>query len=216
MEIWLDTTDISTIEHAHSLEILYGVTTNPTLLADAKQVPEHVFQDILDRQIGPLAVQIAETTKEDMIRQAHYLYNFSSRIVIKVPACRDGYFVIEELAEAGIPVMATAIFEPQQAYLAMKLRAKYLAPYLGRIADEGKDPGHLLRLIQQMKATYGFESKLLAAGIRSLDYVTVALETNCDAITLPKKVYHQFLSAPPGTEKALEEFKRSESLQLLK
>lgn len=214
MEIWLDTTDLKTIEHAHSLEILYGVTTNPIILAEANQAPEHIFQEILDRQIGPLAVQIAETNRKDMLMQAKALYHFSSRIIIKVPACRDGYFVIEELSEQGLPVMATAIFEPHQAYLALKLRAKYLAPYLGRISEEGKDPGHLLRLIQQMKTTYGFEGQVIAAGVRSLDHFALALETNCDAITLSKSLYHQFLSAPAGTEKALEEFKRVELLTI--
>lgn len=214
MEIWLDTTDLKTIQHAHSLEILYGVTTNPILLAEANQEPHHLFQQILDKQIGPLAVQIAETDKEDMLRQAKELYRFSSRIIVKIPACRDGYFVIEELSEEGIPVMATTIFEAHQAYLAMKLRACYIAPYLGRIADGGKDPKALLELIQKMKQDYGFESKVLAAGIRSLDFFNMAIETGCSAITLPKKVYNEFISAPPGAEKALEDFKRVELLAL--
>ena len=214
MEIWLDTTDSKTIEHAHSLEILYGVTTNPILLAEATLAPLPIFQEILDKQIGPLAVQISETNKDDMLRQAKELYKFSSRIIVKVPACREGYFVIEELAEEGIPVMATTIFEPHQAYLAMKLRASYIAPYLGRIADGGKDPKTILQLIQKMKNDYGFESKILAAGIRSLDYFNLAAETGCNAITLPKKVYHEFISAPPGAEKALEDFKKVELLML--
>lgn len=214
MQIWLDTTDIKTIEHAHSLEILYGVTTNPILLAEANQVPKHLFKEILNKQIGPLAVQIAETTREEMLAEAKQLYHSSSRIIIKVPACREGYFVIEELAEEGIPVMATAIFEPHQAYLALKLRADYVAPYLGRIADEKKDPGQVLQLIQEMKGAYGFDGKIIAAGIRSLDHFSLALETRCEAITIPKKIYQQLLNAPPGTEKALEEFKRAELLMI--
>lgn len=214
MEIWLDTTDAKTIEHAHSLEILYGVTTNPILLAEANRAPLHIFQEILDKQIGPLAVQIAETNRNDMLTQARELYRFSSRIITKVPACREGYFVIEELAEEGIPVMATTIFEPHQAYLAMKLRACYIAPYLGRIADGGKDPRTILELIQKMKRDYGFESKVLAAGIRSLDHFNLAAETGCTAITLPKRVYNELIAAPPGAEKALEEFKKVELLAL--
>lgn len=210
MEIWLDTTDLKIIEHAHSLEILYGVTTNPILLAKANQAPEQLFQEILDRQIGPIAVQIAEDSKKQMLLAARALYDFSSRIIIKVPACREGYFVIEELSEEGIPVMATTIFEPHQAYLALKLGANYVAPYLGKIEEEEKDPGHLLKLIQEMKMSYGFEGKIIAAGIRSLEHVWLSLENKCEAITLPKTVYQKFLDAPPGTEKALEEFKKVE------
>lgn len=214
MEIWLDTTDLKTIEDAHALEILHGVTTNPILLADSKQDPEQLFQHILDRQIGPLAVQIAKTNAQEMIVQAKNLYDFSSRIIIKIPACRDGYFAMEELAEEGIPVMATTIFEPHQAYLSLKLQARYVAPYLGRVKDEGKDPKQLLNMIQQMKSAYGFEGKIIAAGIRSLDQLNLALETNCEAITLSKNIYEQFLSAPSGAEKALEEFKKAELLIL--
>lgn len=212
MEIWLDTTDLKTIEHAHSLDILYGVTTNPIILAEANQAEAPLFKEILVRQIGHLAVQIAETTKEDMLIQARSLHSFSSRIIIKVPACRDGYFVIEELSEAGISVMATAIFEPHQAFLSLKLGAAYVAPYIGRIEDEGKDPRCLLKLIHQMKATYGLDGKVIAAGIRTMEHVAIALESNCNAITLSKTVYEKFLSAPSGTEKALEQFKRVEHL----
>ena len=214
MEIWLDTTDLKPIEHAHSLEILYGVTTNPILLSEINQDPKQLFRDILNKQIGPLAVQISETNKHDMLTQAKELHKFSSRIIVKVPACREGYFVIEELAEEGIPVMATTIFEPHQAYLAMKLRACYIAPYLGRIADGGKGPKAVLELIQKMKSHYGFETKVLAAGIRSLDHFNIAAETGCNAVTLPKKIYNEFIAAPPGAEKALEDFKRVELLAL--
>lgn len=214
MEIWLDTTDLKSIEHAHSLEILYGVTTNPILLSEINQAPQQAFREILNKQIGPLAVQISETNKDDMLMQAKELHKFSSRIIVKVPACREGYFVIEELAEEGIPVMATTIFEPHQAYLAMKLRACYIAPYLGRIADGGKDPKAILELIQKMKNHYGFESKVLAAGIRTIDLFNLAAEAGCNAVTLPKKVYNEFISAPPGAEKALEDFKRFELLAL--
>ena len=203
MEIWLDTIDLAAIRHAHSLELLQGVTTNPLLLAEA---PESIFNDLLSNQEGPIAVQLTEKTRDKMLQQARQISKASSRFIVKVPACQEGYFVIEELAEEGIPVMATAIFEPTQAFLAFKLGAHYLAPYLGRVADENKDPSDLLRRIRAIKLAYEYEGNIIAAGIRSLEHIYLALEHSCEAITLPKKVYEQFISTPPSAERALEDF----------
>lgn len=203
MEIWLDTTDAATIQHAHKLELLHGITTNPLLLVNA---PEFIFQDLLKLQEGPVAIQVTGLTSDKMLLEARQIHEASSRFIVKVPACKEGYSVIEELVEEGIPVMATALFEPSQAFLSLKLGASYLAPYLGRIEDDNKDPAALLKMIMAMKNFYGYEGKIIAAGIRSLEHVYLALEYGCAAITLPKKIYDQILSTPPTAVKALENF----------
>lgn len=97
MQIWLDTIDVSTIRHAHSLKLLKGITTNPILLADAA---ESVFNDLLSQQEGPpVAIQLTERTRDKMLQQAHQINKASSRFIIKVPACQEGYFFIEELED---------------------------------------------------------------------------------------------------------------------
>ncbi|MFV0340602.1 MAG: transaldolase family protein [Parachlamydiaceae bacterium] len=202
MELWLDTVEIDSIRKAHQLEVLDGVTTNPTLLSQIKGPIEPHLQEILNAQESPLAIQV---TSSNFLEEAKALYRFSSRIIPKVPATAEGYAAIRELSEAGIPVMATAIFEPQQLYLALKLGATYAAFYYGRIEDAGKDPIYLLKCAKRFKSNEGFDGKLLAAGIRTLEQFTqVALE-GCDAITLPSKVFQDLLSTPSNAKKTLKE-----------
>lgn len=203
MELWLDTVDIETIQKAHKLEILDGVTTNPSLISQIKgPIDEHV-KNIINAQESPLAVQV---TTSNFIEEAKVFYRFSSRIIPKIPATNpEGYEAIRELSESGIPVMATTIFEPQQLYLSLKLGANYAAFYYGRIEDSGKNPLDLLKCAKQFKKNEGFEGKLLAAGIRTLEqFIQVALE-GCDAITIPARVFQELLSTPSIAKKALKE-----------
>lgn len=202
MELWLDTVEIDAIRKAHELEILDGVTTNPMILSQVKGSVEPHIQEILNAQESPLAIQV---TSSNFIEEAKALYRFSSRIIPKVPATSEGYAAIRELSEAGIPVMATAIFEPQQLYLALKLGATYAAFYYGRIEDAGKNPLDLLKCGKQFKTNEGFEGKLLAAGIRSIDQFTLVALEGCDAITLPSRVFQDLLSTPSVAKKALKE-----------
>lgn len=202
MELWLDTVELESIQKAHQLEILDGVTTNPPLLSQIKGPVEPQIQAILNAQESPLAIQV---TSSNFIEEAKALYRFSSRIIPKIPATSEGYVAIRELSEAGIPVMATAIFEPQQLYLALKLGATYAAFYYGRIEDSGKSPIDLLKCGKQFKNNEGFEGKLLAAGIRTLEQFTLVALEGCDAITIPSRVFQELLNTPSVAKKALKE-----------
>lgn len=208
MEIWLDTTDLKTIANAHELEILYGVTTNPSLLSTTPDRHEELLDAILNTQEGPVAVQVVGDSPYELLEQAHKLYKFSTRFIIKIPVAEESLPAMQILSEEGIPFMATAIFEPYQAYLALKLGAKYLAPYYGRIAEGGKDPLKILQAIMQIRKNYELDGKILVAGLKSLDQFSLCLEAGCEAATLKKPLYDEFIHTHPLTKKAQEEFKK--------
>lgn len=208
MEIWLDTTDLATIANAQSLQILHGVTTNPTLIAQSGKSRQQVIDELLNEQEGPVAVQVIALTSDEALQEARDLFAHSSRLIIKVPAAIEYYPVMHGLVLDGIPVMATALFEPYQAFLSLKLGASYLAPYLGRIADSGKDPADVLRKIEGIKKAYDYDGKVLAAGIRSIEHFNMTVDAGCEAITLPKKAYEMLLATHAGTEKALQDFRK--------
>lgn len=208
MELWLDTTDLDALASAHEMEILYGVTTNPSLIASCGEAPEEIFEKLLNVQEGPLAVQITAERSKEMLEQAESLTKFSSRIILKVPASREGWPVIQELSEEGLLVIATAIFVPYQAYLAFKLGAKYVAPYLGRIEEGGANPIETLKAIRQIQKAYSPDGKILAAGLRSLEQFSSVAELGCEAATLSKPLYDAFIATHPSTEKALKEFNK--------
>ena len=57
---------------------------------------------------------------------------------VKIPITKIGSEAAKELIAAKISVTFTACFESKQVILAAAIGANYVAPYLGRINDQGR------------------------------------------------------------------------------
>jgi TalC/MipB family fructose-6-phosphate aldolase len=206
MEIWLDTTDIEIVKDAYQRGILHGITTNPSVIAKSGKTLEDIIQTMLDIQDGPIAIQVVSENSREMIRQAEILTAHSPRVIIKIPASSEGLRTIHTLTQERIPVMATAIFDPTQALLAYKAGAHYIAPYIGRITDRGLNVFESLRAMQTIQKNYGYETKILAAGIRTKDFVLYCAEHNLAAVTINETIYKELIAGHPGTQEAIDKF----------
>lgn len=194
MDVWLDTCDSKTIELAKKLGILYGVTTNPSLLAAESEDLEHVINRLLDDQDGPLAVQVTADRTDEMIRQAIALHTFSDRIIVKIPVIREGLAAMKELKEQEIPFLATAVFHPNQAILAALAGADFVAPYLCRMFDAGIDAYASLQTILTIYEKYKFKTKVLVAALRTPDQITACAASGVTAVTMKSSLFTQFIS----------------------
>jgi transaldolase len=200
MEIWLDTIERPTIEQAKDLGLLHGITTNPTILAEAAEPAEEVIEDLLNLFSGPLAIQVTLRSASEMIEQGKDLYDFSSRIIVKIPVTTEGIEAIYRLSHLGIPVMATAIFEPIQGLLAIKAGARYLAPYFSHLGDRALPTCHSIQSMLTNKA------KLLVAALASPAQVVQCAESGFSAVTLKSALFNQCLVPPPETLDHLSRF----------
>lgn len=206
MEIWLDSSDASFVADANSFGIVDGVTTNPTIMSTSKISPQKLIGKMLEVQNGLVAVQVLSDDIEEICNQAKILFAISNRILVKIPVTQNGIRAIYNLNKQGIPTLATAIFEVRQALLAFKAGAHYLAPYLERIGDTGKDPIQILSEMQSIKLQYGFNGKIMGAGIRDLTTALACLKTGISAITLSEKVFNELVADYEPTLKALDKF----------
>ena len=57
-----------------------------------------------------------------------------------------------------------------------------------------------------MKKNYGFKTRIMAAGIRSLDHLYKGAEFGIESATLPKTVFEQLLMTPDSVNLALQKF----------
>jgi transaldolase len=206
MEIWLDTLDLKCIKDAKELGILHGVTTNPTLLAKAGQPLEKTLKALLDIQPGPVAVQVTANEAKAMVEQGKALFDYSERIIVKVPATHAGFQAIYILSHSEIPTMATTVFDPVQAFLAAKAKAYYIAPYIGRIEESGKDYKEALEDMLFILERYDFDVKLLGASIHSPEQVRECLIIGMDGVTLSSEMYAECAKDHPQATKSLERF----------
>lgn len=206
MKIWLDTCDSKTIKLANDLGILYGITTNPTIIAAENRDIDEVVNRLLDEQDGPLAVQVTADRAPDMIKQAVALHTFSDRIYVKIPVIREGLIAMKELAEQEIPVMATAVFQPNQAMLAALAGADYVAPYLCRMFDAGIDAYAALQTMLTIYKNYGVKTQILVAALRTTDQITACAAAGVAAVTMKSSLFSQFIADDSSAVATLRAF----------
>lgn len=206
MEIWLDSTCLPLVEKAKQLGILHGVTTNPTLLANANESPQKVLKDLLTFQDGPITAQVVAETVEEMVDQGMLLHSLSKRIIVKIPVSVEGLEAIHLMSRHGIQTMATVLFTPEQALLAAKAGADYIAPYIGRIESNGHDPWKTLQAILNMYKNFVIKTKILAASIRRTEQIVLCAELGIHAVTLKDDLFQSFIETDPATKMGIDQF----------
>lgn len=206
MQIWLDTTNIDLVKKADRLGILYGVTTNPALIAQSGKEMKTVLQELLDHQDGPVTAQVMAPDTRGMIEQGQRLYDFSDRIIVKVPVSHEGYEAINTLTAQEIPTMATVILEPHQALVAALAGAHYVAPYVGQIEKSGKNHWDVLAAMLAIFEKNHIDTQIVAASISTLEQVTRCAEMGVPHITLKDEAFSKLIATSQSTLERVNQF----------
>lgn len=212
MKLFLDTANVDEIKEVKDLGILDGVTTNPSLIAKEKKDFKKTVAEICEIVCGPVSAEVIALDWEGMVREGRELSDISEYIVVKVPFTKDGLKATSILAGEGIPVNVTLIFSANQALLACKAGAAYISPFAGRLDDIGHDGIDVVSQCQQLVETYGFETEVIAASIRSTAHMLQLQEVGADIATIPYSVVQQMMKHPLtdiGIEKFLKDWENA-------
>ena len=90
MKFFIDTASVDEIKEAHSMGMVDGVTTNPSLIAKEGRVFEEVIKEISEIVDGPISAEVISLDAEGMVEEARELAKIHENIVIKVPMTVDG------------------------------------------------------------------------------------------------------------------------------
>ena len=206
MKFFIDTANIDEIREANSLQILDGVTTNPTLISKTGKpfmdVVKEILAEIPDK---PVSLEVASTDYEGMIREGEMLAKLGDNVVIKIPMTVDGLKAVKHFEYKGIKTNVTLVFSANQALLAMKAGATYISPFVGRLDDIGHDGMELISDIKTIKDNYGFDTEIIVASVRHPQHVLQSALIGADIATIPFKVIAQ-LAKHPLTDIGLERF----------
>lgn len=201
MKIWLDSINSDVIAEAAKAGIVSGVTTNPSILSETQNVGE-TLRCLLDIQPGPVAVQVTAQNAADIIDEARSIYEFSDRMIVKIPINYHGLIAIEELKNDRIPILGTGILYATQALLAANQAIAYVAPYFSRMGDSGYET--LKTIVDMLSKT---PTKVLAASVKSLDQFIYCARIGVDAVTIKLALYHQLVEDHPAVESFLHRFR---------
>ncbi|MEQ8343854.1 MAG: fructose-6-phosphate aldolase [Marinovum algicola] len=207
MKFFVDTAITSEIKELNDYGLLDGVTTNPSLIAKSGRDFKEVIAEICALVDGPVSAEVAAMDYDGMVAEGEHLSKIADNVVIKLPLTLDGLKACRHFAAGGIRTNVTLCFAANQALLAAKAGATYISPFVGRLDDLNIDGMALIREIRAIFDTYGFETQILAASIRSPNHVKDAALAGADVATIPASVI-KGLASHALTDKGLDQFAR--------
>lgn len=209
MKLFLDTANIEEIKEAHSLGVISGVTTNPSLVAKEGRDFKKVVHEIVAIIDGPISVEVVSMHAPEMVKEAEELAAIHPNLVIKIPMTGEGLKAVKMLSAKKIKTNVTLVFSANQALLASLAGATYVSPFVGRLDDIGHDGMELVAAIVEIYRNYDYTTQVIAASIRHPLHVPIAAGTGADIATIPYKVLIQMLQHPLtdlGIKKFLEDW----------
>jgi transaldolase len=217
MKLFVDTGNVKEIEDLAALGIIDGVTTNPSLMAKEKGDYRQILKKICEIVQGPVSGEVTATDYVGMIREGRDLASIDEHIVVKVPFTRDGVKACKTLAGEGLRVNVTLIFTAAQAWLAAKVGASYVSPFVGRLDDIGATGMNLIREIVDIFDNYEFGTEVLVASVRNPIHIIEAARMGADVATCPPAVIEQCFKHPLtdiGLEKFLKDWEKAQGAKV--
>jgi transaldolase len=205
MKFFIDTANIDEIREAHSMGMVDGVTTNPSLIAKEKRPFEQIIRDICQIVDGPVSAEVIAVDAAGMVAEARELAQIHPSIVVKIPMLVDGLKAVRTLAREGIKTNVTLVFSPLQALMAAKAGATYVSPFIGRLDDLSQDGLTLVEQIVDIYDNYDFDTEIIVASVRHPLHVLESAMMGADIATIPFNVLAK-LAAHPLTDKGLKAF----------
>ena len=170
---------------------MQGITTNPSLVYQAG-LPvtlasyTDLLQAVADAGLAELMLQLPRPDPEQALRWLDVLQAKAAdlRVVltIKLPCHADWLECIQAVQARQQAVLLTGLSNPVQLLWAQSLQVQYVAPYIGRLASDGRE---VWPFVQACVAVQTRGPALLAASIKSQDVLSKLLACGAAAVTLP-------------------------------
>ena len=198
MRILLATAALDDIRWALDNGLADGVTTTPSMLADAASegdAREHLAE--ICRLTGlPVSVGVGAIDAGDIYRDGRELAKLSENIVVQVPLIEDSIGAMRKLSSEGVRVGATYVFNAAQALLAAKAGASTVTTPVDQLDVYGLDAFAMLSEIHAIFANGADECDVVATGVSNATTFAACALAGADAVALPTKMLRALLLHP--------------------
>jgi len=212
--IFLDSGRVEDYANLLPLGMIWGVTTNPTILERAG-VPctTKAIRDLAAAAFSFGAQEfMAQTWGGDdvgvLLEHGLQLASIDPRLVVKVPVTAPGLEAATLLRAQGVRICTTAVYSSHQIVSSVAVGAEYAAPYLGRMTDAGKDGMAQVSAMQSIVDKMSSQTRVLVASVRSADQVGELSARGCTTFTLSADVIKE-MTADPMTLEAAANFEKA-------
>ena len=212
MAIFLDTGKIDVIKKYHSMGIIRGVTTNPTIMV--KDGITGGMDGVKKQSIKiaklihpyPLSVEVTNNDPKDMIRQglefSKWADNINVKITIHGPNGElDNLQVIHELEKThNVRINATAMMSAQQCFLAAMAGATYVSIFGGRVNNMGYDTREEITRLRDLLDDFELPAKIIVGSTREVVNIIEWLEAGAHIVTVIPKFIDGMIVHPYSKE----------------
>lgn len=210
--IFLDTGHVTEVRKYHTLGVIRGVTTNPTILV--KDGVRGGWEEIEQRcreiaaLIDPLPVSVEVTTNDPdgMLEQAKEFAGWARNINVKIPVHgpdggTDNLRLVHELeSRHDIRVNVTAMMSAQQCLLAAQAGATYVSLFGGRVNNMGYNACQEIRRLRGLLDVFGSRSKIIVGSTREALNIIEWFEAGADIVTAVPALLETMLVHPYSKE----------------
>ncbi len=202
LDLYVDSAVREDVEPLLEIGAFKGVTTNPTILHRAgltgADLPE-LYRWATGAGAQEVFVQAWGTGVDEIEASGRKLMELGDRTIIKVAGTADGIRAGARLAADGIPLLLTVIYAAHQAVTASAIGAQYLAPYIGKMADEGRPAREETATMHRLLRATGSTTRVLAASLRNTADLVYLAEQGVDAFTIGVPVARKLFDDPATT-----------------
>lgn len=197
MELWIEGT-IQQVIRAANDGLADAIATNPTIMArwtSEGQSLEYVVAQVCDAVNVPVYVQLHGPALDDYLYEMDALRQISGLIHPKLVATHAGIAATRRIAAGGLKPLVTTVATLNQAFMAARADAAYVAPYIGRIVDAEVDAYQLVSDIARMYERHNIRTRITAASIRSPEQTEQVLLAGAPVVVMQYEVFEQLLES---------------------
>lgn len=213
LRLYLDTADVQDWEAWLPTGLFYGITSNPLLLERASvrcSLPmlTQLAQQAFSLGVKEVQMQTWGASVEALVSTGRAIASIDPRMVVKVPITKLGTEAASQLIAEGVPVTLTAAYTHHQAIIAAALGAAYIAPYLGRINDQGRKGRDELVAMQRSLDGVHSSTRILTASIRHVEDIAYLSAHGLNTFTFSAAIAAALFDVP-STQQATEDFENA-------
>jgi len=197
MYLYLDSADRTAVEPLLATGLFAGLTTNPTILQRSSLGTANIQEVYAWARAAGSRETFFQAWGEDtatLVERGLRLSELGPDVVVKLVASQAGSAACAQLASRGIPTLLTAVYHPGQAMVAAAAGATYIAPYLGRLADAGRDAIGDVTAMHEVLVASGGTTRVLLASIRDVDSMVTLARIGIQHFTMAPTVADQFFT----------------------
>jgi transaldolase len=192
IKLFADGADIEDMRRLANLSYIQGLTTNPTLMAQAgvsnyESFAKEVLTFIKDK---PISFEVFSDDFDDMERQANKIAGWGDNIYVKIPITNtkgdSSAALVKRLSANGVKLNITALLTLEQVSTIHDVLSPdtpaIVSVFAGRVADTGRDPIPMMVSAREILADQP-KTELLWASPREVLNIIQADQSGCHIIT---------------------------------